>query len=126
MSDKLGPISFEEGSEQVFLGRDYSRRQSHSEQTLQEIDSEVHRIIDEQYAKARQILETHRDQVETMAQALLERETVDREEVELIVRGEPLPKRTILRDSPAATQEHPEDLPLDLAELAERIRRPST
>ena len=41
----------------------------------------------------------------------------------MIVRGEPLPERTILRDSPAATEEHPEDLPLDLAELAETVRR---
>jgi len=123
MSDRLGPVAYEEASEQVFLGRDYSRRQSHSERTLQEIDAEVHRIVDEQYQRARALLEQHRDQVETMAQALLERETVDREEVELIVRGEPLPERTILKDSPAATQEHPEDLPLDLAELAEAVRR---
>jgi cell division protease FtsH len=123
MSDKLGPVAYEESNEQVFLGRDYSRRESHSEQTLQEIDAEVHRIVDEQYVRARQILDEHRDQVETLAQALLERETVDRDEMELIVRGEPLPERTVLRESPAATEEHPEDVPLDLAELAESVRR---
>ena len=123
MSGSLGPVAYEESSEQVFLGRDYSRRQSHSEQTMQEIDGEVHRIISEQYAKACEILETHRDKVETMAAALLDRETIDREEVEMIIKGEPLPERTILRDSPAATQEHPADLPLDLAELAETVRR---
>jgi len=123
MSASLGPIAYEEGNEQVFLGRDFSRRQTHSERTLQEIDAEVHRIIDEQFIRARSILEKHRTEVETMAAALLERETVDREEVEMIVRGESLPERTILSDSPAATQEHPEDLPLDLAELAESVRQ---
>ncbi len=123
MSPALGPVAYEESSEQVFLGRDYSRRQTHSEKTLQQIDEEVTRIIDEQYAKARGMLERHRDQVEAMAAALLERETLDRAEVEMIIAGQPLPDRTILKDSPAATQTDPEDLPLDLAELAETVRR---
>jgi len=123
MSASLGPVAYEEASEQVFLGRDYSRRQTHSERTLQEIDTEVHRIIDEQYAKARGILEDHREQVETMAAALLERETLDRAEVEMIIRGESLPERTILSNAPSVTQEHPADLPLDLAELAETVRK---
>ncbi|MDY0109795.1 MAG: ATP-dependent zinc metalloprotease FtsH [Candidatus Krumholzibacteria bacterium] len=123
MSDKLGPVAYEEASEQVFLGRDYTRRQTHSEQTLQQIDNEVQRIIHEQYERARAILEQHRRLVEAMAAALLERETLDRAEVQLIIAGEPLPERTLLRESPAATQTDPEDLPLDLAELAESVRR---
>lgn len=123
MSPALGPVAYEESSEQVFLGRDYTRRQTHSEKTLQQIDTEVSRLIDEQYARARAILEKHRDQVEAMAAALLERETLDRAEVELLIAGQPLPDRTILKDSPAATQTDPEDLPLDLAELAETVRR---
>ncbi|MDD5719805.1 MAG: ATP-dependent zinc metalloprotease FtsH [Candidatus Krumholzibacteria bacterium] len=123
MSDKLGPVAYEEASEQVFLGRDYTRRQTHSEQTLQQIDSEVQRIIREQYERARTVLEQHRSLVEAMAAALLERETLDRAEVQLIIAGEPLPERTVLRESPAATQTDPEDLPLDLAELAESVRR---
>jgi cell division protease FtsH len=91
---------------------------------MREIDSEVHRIISEQYEKARHILETHRDQVEAMAAALLERETIDRDEVVLIVNGEPLPER-VLKPAPTAPAdgEDGEDLPLDLAELAETVRR---
>ncbi|HOX24879.1 MAG TPA: ATP-dependent zinc metalloprotease FtsH [Candidatus Krumholzibacteria bacterium] len=123
MSATLGPVAYEEATEQVFLGRDYSRRQTHSERTLHEIDTEVHRIIDEQYARARNLLEQHRDEVETMAAALLERETLDRAEVEMIIRGERLPERTILSNAPSVTQEHPADLPLDLAELAETVRK---
>jgi cell division protease FtsH len=123
MSPTLGPVAYEESSEQVFLGRDYSRRQTHSERTLQQIDSEVQRIIDEQYQRARTILEQHRGQVEAMAAALLERETLDRAEVEMIIAGQPLPERTVLKDAPSSTRSDPEDLPLDLAELAETVRK---
>ena len=92
MSDKLGPIAYEEANEQVFLGRDFSRRQSHSEQTLQAIDAEVTRIVDEQLGIARSILKANTDKVETMVAALMERESLERDEVELIMKGEPLPE----------------------------------
>ena len=91
MSDKLGPISFEEGSEQVFLGRDYARHTSHSEKTLQEIDAEINRIVDEQLTRARAILEQNRDQVETVTAALLERETIDGDEFKILMAGDELP-----------------------------------
>jgi cell division protease FtsH len=61
MSQKLGPIAYEESTEQVFLGRDYTRRQVHSEKTLQEIDMEVSRIVSEQLERARSLLNDHRD-----------------------------------------------------------------
>ncbi|MFO7654505.1 MAG: ATP-dependent zinc metalloprotease FtsH [Candidatus Krumholzibacteriia bacterium] len=91
MSDSLGPIAYEESSEQVFLGRDYSRRHNLSEQTMQAIDAEVRRIVEDQMSRARHILEEHRNQVETMVAALMERESLERNEVELIMLGEPLP-----------------------------------
>jgi cell division protease FtsH len=103
MSEKLGPIAFEESSEHVFLGRDYSRRQVHSEKTLQEIDSEVNRIVDEQLQRARKILEDNRDQVETMAAALLERETLNKEEVDLIMKGKPLPPPELVTEPETGT-----------------------
>jgi len=128
MSDEMGPIAYEEAAEQVFLGRDYGRRQSHSEKVLQDIDAEVSRIVDEQYRKAHQILDDHRDEVEMMAQALLERETLERSEVELICGGQQLPDLPVPgEDEP--TEPEPVDeveqgaLPLDLAELAETVRR---
>ena len=91
MSEKLGPISYEEGGEQVFLGRDYARHTSHSEKTMQEIDAEIQRIVSEQLDRARGILREHRDQVETVTAALLERETIDGEEFQLLMKGEELP-----------------------------------
>jgi cell division protease FtsH len=92
MSDKLGPIAFEEGAEQVFLGRDFGRQHVFSERTLQEIDDEINRIVMTQFARAREILETHRDKVETLTAALLDRETLDAGEFKLIMAGKPLPE----------------------------------
>ena len=91
MSPKLGPIAFEESAEQVFLGRDFARHTTHSEQTLRDIDSEVRRIVMEQFDRAREFLQDNRERVETLAQALLERETIDAEEFNLIMNGEELP-----------------------------------
>ncbi len=99
MSDSLGPISYDEGQEQVFLGREFTRRRSVSERTLQQIDDEVTRIIEEQHGRARDLMEQHRDKVEIMAEALLERETIGREEVEVIMAGEPLPE-PVIADEP--------------------------
>ncbi|MEZ4386680.1 MAG: ATP-dependent zinc metalloprotease FtsH [Candidatus Krumholzibacteriia bacterium] len=123
MSEEMGPIAYEEAAEPVFLGRDYSRRQSHSEKTMQAIDDEVTRIVSEQYKKARQILEEHRDKVEVIAQALLERETLERAEVDLICAGKPLPDRPVPTATAPAAEDDPEAMPLDLAELAESVRR---
>ncbi len=81
MSDKLGPISYGERSEPVFLGRDFSRGDAHSEAIAQEIDAEVHRIVTEGQERARAIITEHRDKLEALAQALLEYETLDAENI---------------------------------------------
>jgi len=91
MSEKLGPIAFEDSPEQVFLGRDFGRQHVFSQQTLQEIDSEVKRIVTEQFDRAHRILDTHREQVETMAAALLDRESLDAEEFNMLMEGRSLP-----------------------------------
>ncbi len=95
MSEKLGPIAYDEGTEQVFLGRDIGRQHVFSEQTLREIDGEVKRIVSEQFERARRILENHRDKVEAMTEALLERETLDAEEFQMLMEGRELPDRDI-------------------------------
>jgi len=95
MSELLGPIAFEEGSEQVFLGRDIGRQHVFSEQTLQTIDEEVKRIVTEQFERAHRILEDHREKVETLTAALLERETIDAGEFEMLMKGEELPELQI-------------------------------
>ncbi len=95
MSEEMGPIAYEESSEHVFLGRDYTRRQVHSEKTLQEIDDEVRSIVSMQLSRARKILQENRDKVEVMAAALLERESLDKEEVGMIMAGQELPPPTL-------------------------------
>jgi cell division protease FtsH len=86
MSEKLGHVLYGESQEYVFLGRDMMRTKDYSEQTAQEIDTEVKRIIDEAYTTARDILETHRDKLELIAKALLDFETLDGSQVEEIVK----------------------------------------
>ena len=90
MSDRLGPIAFGQGDQPVFLGRDFHQQRNYSEQTAIAIDEEVHRIISTAYERAKTILEEHRPQLDTMARALLERETLDGEDVQMILRGEEL------------------------------------
>jgi cell division protease FtsH len=77
MSPEIGPQSFGNGDEMVFLGREVTRAQTYSEATAQKIDAETGRILREAFAQARQILETHREVLEKIAAALIERETLD-------------------------------------------------
>ncbi len=86
MSDKLGMVLYGESQEYVFLGRDMMRSKDYSEQTAQDIDNEVKRIIDEAYKTANDIIEGNRDKLELIAKALLEFETLDGSQVEEIVR----------------------------------------
>ncbi len=76
MSDKLGPVQYE-GNSEVFLGRDYSQSKAYSEQFAYQIDQEVLRILNEAHAQARRILEDHKDQLQLIAEKLLEIETLD-------------------------------------------------
>jgi cell division protease FtsH len=87
MSDKLGNVLYGDSPEYVFLGRDMmTRSKDYSEQTAQEIDEEVKRIIDEANNTAKQLINDHRDKLEIIANALLEYETLDGAQVEEIVR----------------------------------------
>jgi len=81
----LGMISFSEGNEYVFLAREMSRPREYSESTAQQIDAEVKRIIDEAYARAKAVLEANRGNVEKIAKALLEYETLDASHVKEII-----------------------------------------
>jgi cell division protease FtsH len=86
MSDKLGMVQYGDNQEYVFLGREIARNKDYSEQTAQEIDSEVKRIIDECFAVAKNICDQYRDKLEIIANSLLEYETLDGSQVEEIVR----------------------------------------
>jgi len=98
MSRKLGPIAFEEAAEQVFLGRDFGRTHVFSEKTLQDIDAEIKRIVDEQFARAYEILNANKDKVETLKDALLERESIDAAEFKLLMQGQALPEPELAVD----------------------------
>ncbi|GBG13245.1 cell division protease FtsH [Novimethylophilus kurashikiensis] len=89
MSDKLGPMVYGENEGEVFLGRSVTTHKNMSEATMQQVDAEIRRIIDEQYGLARKILEDNRDKVEAMAKALLEWETIDAEQIDDIMAGLP-------------------------------------
>jgi cell division protease FtsH len=89
MSDVLGPMVYAENEGEVFLGRSITKTVNMSEETMRKVDAEIRRIIDEQYALARRLLEENRDKVEAMTKALLEWETIDAEQIDDIVNGRP-------------------------------------
>lgn len=88
MSD-LGVMVYGENEGEVFLGRSVTQHKNVSEATMQKVDAEIRRIIDEQYALARKLLEDNRDKVEAMTKALLEWETIDAEQIDDIMSGKP-------------------------------------
>ena len=89
MSDVLGPMVYGENEGEIFLGRSITTHKNVSETTLQKVDAEIRRIVDEQYSLARRLLEENRDKVEAMANALLELETIDADQINDIMAGLP-------------------------------------
>ena len=89
MTDSLGPMVYGENEGEVFLGRSVTTHKNVSEATMQKVDEEIRRLVDRQYAAARKIIEENRDKVEAMAQALLEMETLDADQVNDIIAGKP-------------------------------------
>lgn len=87
MSEKLGPMTFGEREEHLFLGREITRHIDYSDQTAQEIDKEIKRIIDECYENGRKLMTGNRDKLEKIAGLLLEKEVLDGKEVTEIVHG---------------------------------------
>jgi len=87
MSDELGPRVYSENDSQVFLGRDMITHRNLSNATAEKVDREVTRIVDQQYARAREILQSNTDKVEAMAGALLEWETISAEQIDDIMAG---------------------------------------
>ena len=87
MSDKMGVMVYTENEDEVFLGRSITRSQNISEKTQQDIDAEIRRILDEQYQVAYKILDENRDKMEIMCKALMDWETIDRDQVLEIMEG---------------------------------------
>jgi cell division protease FtsH len=90
MSEKLGPLTFGKKEEQIFLGREIATHRDYSEETAQEIDQEVKRIVEEAQKTATQLLTSNMNKLHLLANALLEREILDGEEIDRILKGEKL------------------------------------
>ncbi|MFD4841169.1 ATP-dependent zinc metalloprotease FtsH [Achromobacter sp. NPDC058515] len=106
MTDELGPMVYAENEGEVFLGRSVTKTTHMSEATMQKVDTEIRRIIDEQYSVARKILEDNRDKVEVMTAALLEWETIDADQINDIIEGRP-PRPPKTPQGPSDTSDTP-------------------
>lgn len=90
MTDELGPLSYGEKDEQIFLGREISRHRDYSDNTAETIDSLMRNMIEQQQQRSKDIIVSHREQLERLAQALLEHELLDREEIMKVINGDTL------------------------------------
>ncbi|HTR77379.1 MAG TPA: cell division protein FtsH, partial [Gemmatimonadaceae bacterium] len=95
LSDAIGPIQVGSNEQELFLGREIQHRQGVSEQTAQLVDSEVRRVIQDAYDRARETLLQNMDLLHSVATALLERETLTGDDVAILARGEQLPPRSL-------------------------------
>ncbi|MBW8639083.1 ATP-dependent zinc metalloprotease FtsH [Hoeflea sp. WL0058] len=98
-SDELGQVAYGENQQEVFLGHSVAQQKNVSEATAQKIDREIHRLIDEAYSTARQILTDKNEDFKTLAEGLLEYETLSGDEIKALIRGEK-PSRDLGDDTP--------------------------
>jgi cell division protease FtsH len=101
MSELIGPLAVGDKEQEIFLGREFAQRREISERTAQMVDGEVKRLVDEAYARATTIIMDNRELLDRIADALLERETIDREDLDRLVKNLPLPPRNLPPDTPA-------------------------
>jgi len=106
MSESMGPMVYGENEGEVFLGRSVTTHKNVSEATMMKVDNEIRRIIDQQYALARKLIEDNRDKVEVMAKALLEWETLDADQISDIMEGRP-PREPKPTQAPTPTPKEP-------------------
>jgi cell division protease FtsH len=106
MSDKLGPLSYGKKEEQIFLGREIAQHRDYSEATAIAIDDEVKRIVDESHDRVTELLTENREILVRLAETLLERESLDAEEIDLVISGGDLPPpKSTVAPSPAPAEE---------------------
>jgi cell division protease FtsH len=93
MSEKLGPLRYNENQQEVFLGHAITQRQNMSEDTARLIDQEIRRIVTEGENRAREVVAAHRKELEAITQALMEYETISGDEVNALLRGEKIVRK---------------------------------
>ena len=104
MSDSLGPRVYGDNESEVFLGRDMGTQRNISNSTAEQVDNEVSRIIGEQYTRARNIIESHREVIEVMTHSLMDWETLESDQIDQIMKGEP-PRPPSSNDSPGKSDD---------------------
>src|SRR5690606_33720207 len=119
MSEKLGPLSYGAKEEEIFLGREIQKHRDYSERTAIEIDDEIRRIVNSAMERAEKILRDNIDLLHRLSKELLEREILDSEEIDKLIRGEELPP---IKKNGAA-EENPADVPDHVKKLMEQ-RKP--
>ena len=110
MSEKMGVMVYAENEGEVFLGRSVTKTTHISEQTMQAVDAEIRRILEEQYNRARKLIEEHQAEMHKMAKALLEWETIDGDQIDDILAGrDPRPPKAPVTGSakPEPRKEEP-------------------
>jgi cell division protease FtsH len=108
MSEKLGPLSFGQKDEQIFLGREFAQHKDYSEETAVLIDGEIREFVTRAYEKAKEILQENTDTLHALAQALLERETLVETEIDAIIAGD-APKTAEAKAEETRSSAHTED-----------------
>jgi cell division protease FtsH len=110
MSDKLGPLSYGAKEEEIFLGREIQRHRDYSEKTAIDIDDEIREIVNSCMGRAEKILKENIDVLHKLSKELLEREILDSEEIDKLIRGEELPplkkEGNDISDNPDALPDH--------------------
>jgi cell division protease FtsH len=123
MSKALGPMVYAENEGEVFLGRSVTKTAGMSEETMQQVDKEIRRIIEAQYTVARSLIEANMDKMHAMAQALLEWETIDADQIEDIMQGRPPrpPKEIVVRTPTPPSNPHSGGVTQESKKLARDI-----
>ena len=111
MSDALGPLTFGQKEEQIFLGKEMARHRDYSESTAILIDDEIRLIVNQNFERAHSIIEENRETVSKIAEALLERETLDAVQIETIIEGKDLPKMEAGNNKSSTEPEDPGNKP---------------
>jgi cell division protease FtsH len=113
MSEKIGPVSFAEDSHDVFLGRDFAQQRVYSNNKAMEIDEEITKLLTEEYKAALDLLRDNRATLDRISEALLERETLEAEELKLLVQGKPLPPLPVLGGTTTKNDPPPKRAPAE-------------
>jgi cell division protease FtsH len=128
MSDKMGPLSYGAKEEEIFLGREIQKHRDYSEETAIEIDKEVQRIVNEAMSRAEKILKDNIDLLHSLSKELLEREILDSEEINMLIKGEKLPPTQIPgngKDS-SAKKEDKDEVPEHVKKMMEQRTKKDT